>query len=356
MSLPYEREEKKISNDELITTGREILRKEAASLEAAAGRLGDEIARAAHLVSRCRGRVVVSGLGKSGHVGRKSAATFASLGVPAFFLHATEGAHGDLGMVCREDVGYFLSNSGETHELIDIIPYFKRIGAPIIAVTGNPQSSLAREADVVLNSHVDAEADPLGLAPTSSTTLQMAIGDAVAGMATLLLGLQKEDFALFHPGGSLGKRLLLRVRDLMGSGDKLPVTNVRARVRDAIFDITSKGYGATAIVGRRRQTRRRLHRRRPAPLHREERRRGARAPGLAGDDDAPARHRPRPPRGRSRAHRRAVGGLGANRRRRREQARRHGPHPRDTQSGGGVAVSAARPLRGRDRYILRALA
>ena len=249
MSLPYEREEKKISNDELITTGREILRKEAASLEAAAGRLGDEIARAAHLVSRCRGRVVVSGLGKSGHVGRKSAATFASLGVPAFFLHATEGAHGDLGMVCREDVGYFLSNSGETHELIDIIPYFKRIGAPIIAVTGNPQSSLAREADVVLNSHVEAEADPLGLAPTSSTTLQMAIGDAVAGMATLLLGLQKEDFALFHPGGSLGKRLLLRVRDLMGSGDKLPVTNVHARVRDAIFDITSKGYGATAIVG-----------------------------------------------------------------------------------------------------------
>ena len=236
MSLPYEREEKKISNDELITTGREILRKEAASLEAAAGRLGDEIARAAHLVSRCRGRVVVSGLGKSGHVGRKSAATVASLGVPAVFLHATEGAHGDLG------------NSGETHVLIDIIPYFKRIGAPIIAVTGNPQSSLAREADVVLNSHVDAEADPLGLAPTSSTTLQMAIGDAVAGMATLLLGLQKEDFALFHPGGSLGKRLLLRVRDLMGSGDKLPVTNVRARVRDAIFDITSKGYGATAIV------------------------------------------------------------------------------------------------------------
>ena len=124
MNLPYEREEKKISNDELITTGREILLKEAASLEAAAGRLGDEIARAAHLVSRCRGRVVVTGLGHAGQVGRKSAATFASLGVPAFFLHATEGAHGDLGMVCREDVGYFLSNSGETHELIDIIPYF----------------------------------------------------------------------------------------------------------------------------------------------------------------------------------------------------------------------------------------
>ena len=249
MNLPYEREEKQISNEELVAKGREILSREAASLEAAASRLGDEIANAAHLVSRCRGRVVVSGLGKSGHVGRKSAATFASLGVPAFFLHATEGAHGDLGMVCREDVGYFLSYSGETREVIDIIPYFKRIGAPIIAVTGNSQSSLAREADIVLDCHVEAEADPLGLAPTSSTTLQMAIGDAVAGMSTLLLGLQKEDFALFHPGGSLGKRLLLRVRDLMGSGDKLPLTSIHARVRDAIFDITSKGYGATAIVG-----------------------------------------------------------------------------------------------------------
>ncbi len=248
MNLPYERDEIAISDGELTAAGLDILRKEASSLEAAAARMGTEIARAAHLVSRCRGRVVVSGLGKSGHVGRKSAATFSSLGVPAFFLHATEGAHGDLGMVCREDVGYFLSNSGETRELIDIIPYFKRIGAPIIAVTGNPASSLAREADVVLNCHVEAEADPLGLAPTSSTTLQMAIGDAIAGAATLLLGLRKDDFALFHPGGSLGKRLLLRVRDLMGSGDRVPVTNVRARVRDAIFDITSKGYGATAIV------------------------------------------------------------------------------------------------------------
>lgn len=248
MDLPYEREEKSISTEKLLSTGRGILREEAAALEAAAGNIGEEMARAAHLLSRCRGRVVVSGLGKSGHVGRKTAATFASLGVPAFFLHATEGAHGDLGMVCREDVGYFLSNSGETQELIALVPYFKRLGAPIIAVTGNPSSALAQEADVVLNCHVAEEADPLHLAPTSSTTLQMAIGDAVAGMATLLLGLQKEDFALFHPGGSLGKKLLLRVSDLMGTGDKLPLTNVNAKVRDAIFDITSKGYGATAIV------------------------------------------------------------------------------------------------------------
>ncbi|MCW1712408.1 MULTISPECIES: KpsF/GutQ family sugar-phosphate isomerase [Synergistaceae] len=248
MDLPYEREEKKFSDEEMLKAGRNILQKEAEALVSAASRVSNELVSAAHLLSRCKGRVVVSGLGKSGHVGRKTAATFASLGVPAFFLHATEGAHGDLGMVCREDLGYFLSNSGETRELIDIIPYFKRLGAPIIAVTGNNSSTLAREADVVLNCHVESEADPLGLAPTSSTTLQMALGDAVAGMATLLLGLGKEDFALFHPGGSLGKKLLLRVRDLMGTGDKLPVTKESALVRDALFEITSKGYGATAVV------------------------------------------------------------------------------------------------------------
>ena len=248
MNLPYEREEKNYSVEELIAAGKAILSREAEALTTATARIGEEMAAAAHLVSRCRGRVVVSGLGKSGHVGRKTAATFASLGVPAFFLHATEGAHGDLGMVCREDVGFFISNSGETQELIALIPYFKRLGAPIIAVTGNMDSALAREADIVLNCHVESEADPLKLAPTSSTTLQMALGDAVAGMATLLLGLQKEDFALFHPGGALGKRLLLRVSDLMGSGDRLPVTNQKARIRDAIFDITSKGYGATAVV------------------------------------------------------------------------------------------------------------
>ena len=248
MNLPYEREEKNYSVEELIAAGKAILSREAEALTTGTARIGEEMAAAAHLVSRCRGRVVVSGLGKSGHVGRKTAATFASLGVPAFFLHATEGAHGDLGMVCREDVGFFISNSGETQELIALIPYFKRLGAPIIAVTGNMDSALAREADIVLNCHVESEADPLKLAPTSSTTLQMALGDAVAGMATLLLGLQKEDFALFHPGGALGKRLLLRVSDLMGSGDRLPVTNRKARIRDAIFDITSKGYGATAVV------------------------------------------------------------------------------------------------------------
>ena len=168
MNLPCEREEKKLSIEELLNTGKEILSREADAINSASVRLGSEVVDAAHILSRCKGRVVVSGLGKSGHVGRKTAATLASLGVPAFFLHATEGAHGDLGMVCREDAGYFLSNSGETRELIDLIPYFKRLGAPIIAVTGNPDSTLARESDVVLNCHVEREADPLGLAPPAA--------------------------------------------------------------------------------------------------------------------------------------------------------------------------------------------
>lgn len=246
--MPYERKKVELPDGELLETGRAVLRNEALSLSSAAARLGYEMVEAARIISRCSGRVVVSGLGKSGHVGRKSAATFASLGVPAFFLHAAEGVHGDLGMVCREDVGFFLSNSGETRELIDLVPYFKRLGAPIITVTGNPDSTLAREAAVMLNCHVDREADPLGLAPTSSTTLQMAIGDAVAGMMTKLLGLEKEDFAIFHPGGSLGRRLLLRVSDLMSTDADMPITNDGARVRDALFDITSKGYGATVVV------------------------------------------------------------------------------------------------------------
>lgn len=247
-TMPYERDEVAFSDKDLLETGKTVLVNEARSILAAAERIGPEIVEAARIISRCRGRIVVSGLGKSGHVGRKSAATFASLGVPAFFLHAAEGIHGDLGMVCREDAGFFLSNSGETRELIDLMPYFKRLGAPIIAVTGNPASTLAREATVTLNCGVDREADPLGLAPTSSTTLQMAIGDAVAGMATKLLGLEKEDFAMFHPGGTLGKRLLLRVSDLMGKGAEMPVTRDCALISDALFDITSKGYGATVIV------------------------------------------------------------------------------------------------------------
>lgn len=247
-SLPWERDLRTVDGEALLDTGRRVLREEARELLRAADRVGDEMVEAARCIAGCDGRLVVTGVGKAGIIGRKIAATFASLGTPAFFLHATEGAHGDLGMVCREDVGLFLSNSGETREVLELLPFFRRIGAPVLAMTGKLTSRLAREADVVLLSTVEREADPLNLAPTSSTTLQLALGDALAGMVTELRGLRQEDFALFHPGGTLGKKLLLRVSDLMGAGDRLPRVGLGASVSDALFEMTSKGYGATAVT------------------------------------------------------------------------------------------------------------
>ncbi len=247
-ALPWERDLCSVDGEALLQTGRRMLRQEGEELLRAADRVGEEMVEAARCIAACDGRLVVSGLGKSGLIGRKIAATFASLGTPSFFLHATEGSHGDLGMVCRGDVGLFLSNSGETREVLELLPFFRRIGAPILAMTGKASSRLAREADVVLHAAVDREADPLNLAPTSSTTLQLALGDALAGMVTELRGLRQEDFALFHPGGALGKKLLLRVADLMGSGDRLPRVGVGATVSEALFEMTSKGYGATAVT------------------------------------------------------------------------------------------------------------
>ena len=249
VSLPNEREPRPIADGDLLEIGRGVLEAEAEELTLAASRLGPELVGAARLIQACTGRLVVSGLGKSGLIGRKIAATLASLGTPAFFLHATEGSHGDLGMVRKEDVGLFISQSGETREVLELLPFFRRIGAPVIAMTGNLDSRLAKNADVVLDARVRREADPLGLAPTSSTTLQLALGDALAGMVTELRGLCPEDFALFHPGGSLGKRLLLKVEDLMGSGERIPKVPVGAAVKRALFEITSKGYGAVLVVG-----------------------------------------------------------------------------------------------------------
>jgi arabinose-5-phosphate isomerase len=237
-----------ITDDELLATGRRIIEEEAKAMMLASERLGDEIVRSARLVSSCRGRVVVSGLGKSGHVARKIAATFASLGVPAFFLHAAEASHGDLGMVCPEDVGLFISNSGETAEILSLLPYFRRIGASVIGMTGKLSSSLAQNSDIAIDTGVEREADPLGLAPTCSTSVQMAVGDAIAGICTKIQGLKADDFAIFHPGGALGRRLLLRVSDLMGGGEALPVTSLGASVREALFEITSKGYGAAVVI------------------------------------------------------------------------------------------------------------
>ena len=246
--LPCERPGENVSDDELLHSGKELLRTEAAELTRAADRLGPELVRAARAIYGCAGRVVVVGLGKSGHVGRKIAATLASLGTPSFFLHAAEGAHGDLGMLRREDVGLFVSNSGTTHEVLALLPHFRRIGATMIAVTGGLDSPLAAHADIVIDSGVEREGDPLQLAPMSSTTLQLVIGDALAAMATQLRGLRREDFALFHPGGALGRRLLTRVRDVMGGPDQLPVVQRGVSVKDALFAITSKNYGATCVV------------------------------------------------------------------------------------------------------------
>jgi arabinose-5-phosphate isomerase len=192
--------------------------------------------------------VVAVGLGKSGHIGRKISATLASLGTPSFFLHAAEGLHGDLGMVRREDVGLFFSNSGNTPEVLSLLAHFKRLGAPSIAVTGKEDSPLARHSDVVISAAVQVEADPLRLAPTSSTTLQLVVGDALAIMVTRLRGLSSEDFALFHPGGALGRRLLTQVSDVMGSREQLPQVRSGVSVQDALFEITDKKYGATCVV------------------------------------------------------------------------------------------------------------
>ncbi|MDR0649413.1 MAG: KpsF/GutQ family sugar-phosphate isomerase [Synergistaceae bacterium] len=237
-----------ITDEELLSVGRDVLLEEARAVEIFAGRMGREFAKSARMLASCGGRVVITGLGKSGLIGRKIAATFASLGLPAFFLHATEGSHGDLGMVRPDDVGIFISNSGETAELLALLPYFRRIGASVIAMTGKASSTLAKNSDIVLDVGVEREADPLGLAPTSSTTVQVAAGDALAGAFTKLRGLGPDDFALFHPGGALGRSLLLTVGDIMGRGERLPVTRLDSTVKDALFEITSKGYGATAVV------------------------------------------------------------------------------------------------------------
>jgi len=247
--LPWERESVEYSDESLLEMGRGMVLDEAAELARAAGRLNGELVRAARAIYGCAGRVVVVGMGKSGHVGRKISATLSSLGTPSFFLHAAEGMHGDLGMVCSGDVGIFVSNSGSTEEISAVVPHFKRLGATVIAITGEADSPLARHADIVVSARVEAEADPLRLAPTSSTTLQLVIGDALAGMVTRLRGLRQEDFAALHPGGALGRRLLTKVADVMGPREQLPKVNVDVSVKDALFEITDKKYGATCVVG-----------------------------------------------------------------------------------------------------------
>jgi arabinose-5-phosphate isomerase len=237
-----------IDPDRVLAAARQVLRTEAGAIASVEMRLGLAFVAAVELLLRCRGRVVVSGIGKSGHVARKLAATLASTGTPAFFVHAAEASHGDLGMIASDDVVVMLSNSGETDELTLLTPHLKRQGARLIAITGNEQSSLAQAADVHLDAAVDSEACPLGLAPTASTTAALALGDALALALLDARGFSSEDFARAHPGGALGRRLLTRVRDVMRAGSDLPVVDVDATVADAIVEMSGKGMGMTAVV------------------------------------------------------------------------------------------------------------
>jgi arabinose-5-phosphate isomerase len=237
-----------ISTERVIAQGREVLRIEAEALLALVERLDASFEAACRLILACEGRVVVSGVGKSGHVARKIASTLASTGTPAFFVHSGEASHGDLGMVTADDVVIALSNSGSTEEVISLVPAIKRGGAKLIAITGNPESELAKVADVHLNAGVAREACSLNLAPTASTTAALALGDALAVALLDARGFGADDFARSHPGGALGRRLLTHVRDVMHQGDALPWVLPEVSLSQAILEISKKRLGMVAVM------------------------------------------------------------------------------------------------------------
>jgi len=232
----------------LIAAGRRALEIEGRAISALVPRLDSGFARACSICLDCHGRVIVSGMGKSGHIAGKIAATLASTGTPSFFMHAAEASHGDIGMITREDVLLALSNSGETDEVLLLIPHLARLGVPVIAVTGNPKSSLARAAAVHLDVSVEEEACPLNLAPTASTTATLALGDALAVALLEARGFTSQDFARSHPGGALGRKLLLHVADVMRTGDDLPVIGPSAPLADGLVVMSKKGLGMCVIV------------------------------------------------------------------------------------------------------------
>ncbi len=237
-----------MSEFNVIEEAKKVLRIEAQSILDLIDRIDENFSKAVDLLYGCKGRVVLMGMGKSGLVGRKIASTFASTGTPSFFIHPAEGLNGDFGMLAREDLVMVISNSGETRELLEVLPLIKRYGNKLIALTGNLRSTLAKAADVCLNIHVKTEACPLGLAPTASTTATLALGDALAVTLMIKKGFKEEDFALLHPGGTLGKRLLLTVKDLMHVGDAFPKVSESTLMKDVIFEITSKRLGVTAVL------------------------------------------------------------------------------------------------------------
>ena len=232
----------------LVAAGRRAIAVEAQALNTLEGRIGAAFASACRLCLACVGRVVVSGMGKSGHIGSKIASTFASTGTPAFFLHPAEASHGDIGMITRDDLVLALSNSGETPEILTLLPHIARLGTPIVAMTGDPASTLARAAAVHLDVSVPAEACPLNLAPTASTTATLAMGDALAVALLEARGFTAEDFARSHPGGSLGRRLLLRVEDIMRRGGDVPRVTADMVLAQGLIEMSRKGLGMTVVV------------------------------------------------------------------------------------------------------------
>ncbi len=235
-------------DDDIIQGARRVVREEARAVRQLESRIGPEFEKAVEIILRCRGRVIVTGIGKSGLIGRKIAATLTSTGTAAFFLHPAEGMHGDLGIVQRNDCIVAISKSGETNEFSLLLPIFKRLGAPIIALTGNIQSPLAQKSDVVLDVSVAQEACPNNLAPTSSTTATLVMGDALAVALLLKRGFSQNDFAFLHPGGNLGRKLILTVADVMHTGEEVPVVLESANLKNAILEMTSKRLGVTAVV------------------------------------------------------------------------------------------------------------
>lgn len=238
----------KLTNDELLALASDVLAIEARAVDALRERLNEDFVAACELCLQTTGRIVVSGMGKSGHVSNKIAATLASTGTPAFFMHPAEASHGDLGMITSQDLLLAISYSGETKEVVTILPVVKRMGVKLLSITGNPKSTMARAADVHLDISVAEEACPLNLAPTASTTATLAMGDALAVALLKSRGFTAEDFARSHPSGTLGKRLLLRVSDVMRSGDRVPAVKADVSLRDGLMQMTDKGLGMTAIV------------------------------------------------------------------------------------------------------------
>ena len=241
-------EQKALHPDNLLRMAHEVVDIERDAIGALSARLDEAFVEACRLMLSCEGRVIVTGMGKSGHIGGKIAATLASTGTPSFFVHPGEASHGDLGMITERDVVMALSNSGETAEMLAILPVIKRLGVGLVAMTGRPDSTLARSADVHLDVGVEREACPLNLAPTASTTATLVMGDALAVALLDARGFQPEDFALSHPGGSLGRRLLLHVRDVMHTGEKLPRVGPQQSVKQALLVMSSGGLGMTAVV------------------------------------------------------------------------------------------------------------